>query len=149
MRVDLLISFRYSLKIPPSLNISSVLSTFSILGFSLDFFPWYAFHFMILSLVVFNLLLKFYTVILVLVIVPSNSVIFSLLQFLIIGYIYQSCLLFYFIFFLFRAIPMAYGSSEARGRNGAAAASLCHSHSNVGSEPHLQPTTQLMAMLEP
>ena len=47
---------------------------------------------------------------------------------------------------LFRATPAAYGSSQARGRMGAAAAGQCHSHSNSGSEPHLQPTPQLMAM---
>ena len=41
---------------------------------------------------------------------------------------------------------MAYGSSKARGRIGAAAASLHHSHSNAGSELCLQPTSQLMAM---
>ena len=34
-------------------------------------------------------------------------------------------------FFLFRATPPAYGSSQARGRVGAAAASLLHSHSNL------------------
>ena len=33
-------------------------------------------------------------------------------------------------FFPFRAIPMAYGSSQARGRIRAAAAGLQHSHSN-------------------
>ena len=44
---------------------------------------------------------------------------------------------------LFRA--MAYGSSQARGQIGATAASLYHSHSNVGSEPCLQPTPQLTA----
>ena len=32
---------------------------------------------------------------------------------------------------------MAYGRSQARGRNGAAAASLGHSHSNARSEPCL------------
>ena len=35
------------------------------------------------------------------------------------------------------ATPTAYGSSQARGRIGAAAAGLHHSHSNVGSEPQL------------
>ena len=43
---------------------------------------------------------------------------------------------------------MAYGSSQARGPIGAAAAGLCHSHSNAGSELRLQPTPQLMAMLD-
>ena len=44
---------------------------------------------------------------------------------------------------------MAYGGSRARGPIGAAAASHSHSHSNVGSEPRLQLTPQLMAMLGP
>ena len=38
-----------------------------------------------------------------------------------------------------------YGSFQARGLIGAAAASLHHSHSNIGSEPCLQPTPQLTA----
>ena len=38
------------------------------------------------------------------------------------------------------AAPAAYGVSQARG--------LCQSHSNVGSEPSLQPTPQLTAMLD-
>ena len=41
---------------------------------------------------------------------------------------------FYFIFCLFRAAPMAYGSSQARDQIGAVAASLHHSHSRMGSE---------------
>ena len=40
----------------------------------------------------------------------------------------------FFFLFLFRAIPLAHGISQARGRIGAAATSLHHSHSNVGSE---------------
>ena len=53
-----------------------------------------------------------------------------------------------FCFFnlLFMATPAAYGSSQARGRIGSAAASLHHSHSR--SEPCLQPTPQLTAMLD-
>ena len=51
--------------------------------------------------------------------------------------------------FLFRAAPMAYGSFQARGRIGAVAANLHHSHSNTGSERHLQPIPQLMVMLDP
>ena len=43
-----------------------------------------------------------------------------------------------FVFCLFRAARMAYGGSHARIR--AVAAGLCHSHSNAGSETHLQPT---------
>ena len=37
----------------------------------------------------------------------------------------------------FRAIPLAYGGSQARGQVGAAAAGLHHSHSNAGSELRL------------
>ena len=44
---------------------------------------------------------------------------------------------------------MAHGGSEARGQIRAAAASLHHSHTNTGSELCLQPTPQLMAMLDP
>ena len=44
---------------------------------------------------------------------------------------------------LFRAIPMAYGSSQARGVIGAVVTGLCHSHSNARSEPHLWPSPQL------
>ena len=51
----------------------------------------------------------------------------------------------FFFLDLFRATPKAYGSSQAMGQIGAVAAGLCHSHSNAGSEPHLQPTAQLMA----
>ena len=50
--------------------------------------------------------------------------------------------IFVLILFLifFRATPAAYGGSLARGRLGAAAAGLHHSHSNAGSEPCLPPT---------
>ena len=44
---------------------------------------------------------------------------------------------------------MAYGGSQTRRQIGATAASLCHRHSNKGSEPHLQPTPQLAAMPDP
>ena len=53
---------------------------------------------------------------------------------------------FFFVFFLFKAAPAAYGGSQARDLIGAVAAGLHHSHNNVGSEPHLQPTPQLTAM---
>ena len=56
---------------------------------------------------------------------------------------------FFFFFGLFRASLVAYGGSQARGRFGAAAAGLHHSHSNTGSEPCLRPTPQLMAMPDP
>ena len=40
-------------------------------------------------------------------------------------------------FFLFTAAPAAYGGSQARGRIGASAAGLPHSHGNAGSEAYL------------
>ena len=46
---------------------------------------------------------------------------------------------FSFLFF-FRATPLAYGSSQARGPIGDTAVCLHYSHSNAGSEVHLQPT---------
>ena len=57
----------------------------------------------------------------------------------------------FFFFCLFRAVPVAYGLSQARGQIGAVAASLSHSHShsNVGSKPYLRPTSQLMATPDP
>ena len=58
-------------------------------------------------------------------------------------------ILFYFIilfYCLFRATPTADGDSQAKGQIRAVAAGLCHSHSNMGSEPGLQPTPQLTAM---
>ena len=39
-----------------------------------------------------------------------------------------------FYFLLFRAATLEYGGSQARGRIGATAGSLSHSHSNAGSE---------------
>ena len=52
----------------------------------------------------------------------------------------------FFLFLLFRAAPEAYGVSQARGQIRAVAARLHHSHSNLGSEPRLRATLQLMAM---
>ena len=49
----------------------------------------------------------------------------------------------FFFFGLFRATPMAYGGSQARGPIRAVAAGLRQSHSNGGSEPRLRPTPQL------
>ena len=46
------------------------------------------------------------------------------------------------------AAPAANGGSQARGRIGAVVTGLCQSHSNTGSELHLQPTPQLMATLD-
>ena len=59
---------------------------------------------------------------------------------------FSFCCLSLYILFFFRAVPAACGSSQARGQIGAAAASLHHSHSNIRSRPHLQPTPQLMAI---
>ena len=56
------------------------------------------------------------------------------------AYIYICFVLFCFVFLLFRAAPKAHGSYQARDWTGAAAASLHHSHSNMVSEPRLQPT---------
>ena len=55
-----------------------------------------------------------------------------------------------FFFFVFLQLqPTAYGSSQARGRIGAVATGLHHSHSNAGSKLHLQPIPQLTAMPDP
>ena len=47
------------------------------------------------------------------------------------------------------AAPAAYGGSQARGSIGTIAVGLHQSHSNAGSELHLQPTPQLMATPDP
>ena len=57
--------------------------------------------------------------------------------------------LFFFFFCLFRATPITYGGSQARGQIGDVAAGLHHNHSSAGSELRLRPTPQLMAMLDP
>ena len=54
-----------------------------------------------------------------------------------------------FVFCLFRATSAAYGVSQARGLIGAAADGLRHNHSNTRSKPHLRPTPQLIARLDP
>ena len=54
-----------------------------------------------------------------------------------------------FSFFIFRASPMTYRGSQARGWIRTIAASLCHSHSNTRSKPHLQPTSQLTTTQDP
>ena len=57
---------------------------------------------------------------------------------------------FVFVNFVFsRALPMAYGGSQARGLIRAVAAGLGHSHSSVGSELHLRSTPQITAMPDP
>ena len=54
-----------------------------------------------------------------------------------------------FFFLLFRAVPAAYGGSQARGLIGAPASGLHHSHSNARSQPCLRPTPQLTATPDP
>ena len=67
------------------------------------------------------------------------------------GFMEREALLFIYLFIVFfsRAAPTAYGGSHTRGLIGAVALGLRQSHSNTRSEPHLQPTPQLMAMLDP
>ena len=57
--------------------------------------------------------------------------------------------IFYFLFYLLRAILTAYGRSQVRGQIRAAAASLHHSHSNARSEWYLWTMLQLGATLDP
>ena len=45
-----------------------------------------------------------------------------------------------FLSFFLWAVPLAYGSSQARCQMRATAAKLCHIHNNVGSKPCLWPT---------
>ena len=49
----------------------------------------------------------------------------------------------------FLSFCLFYGGSQATGLIGAIATSLCHSHSNEGSKPSLQPTPQLTATPAP
>ena len=44
---------------------------------------------------------------------------------------------FFFFFGLFRAVPTAYGGSQARGQIEIVAAGLCYSHSNARAKPNL------------
>ena len=53
------------------------------------------------------------------------------------------------LFFFLRAKPAVYVSSLARSQVRAAAASLCHNPSNMGTELRLQPTPELMAVPDP
>ena len=58
----------------------------------------------------------------------------------------ESCwgIVFFLFACLFRTAHSAYGSCQAKGQIGVAAAGLHHSHSNTGSKPCLQPIPQLM-----
>ena len=64
---------------------------------------------------------------------------------LILFFLFSFSFFFFFFFLSFRAAPVAYGGSQARGPNGAVAAGLSRSHSNSGSKPCLRPTAQLTA----
>ena len=66
-------------------------------------------------------------------------------------YIYMCIYIYIYIFFfcLFGAAPEAHGGFQAKGRIQAVATGLHHSHSSAGSKPHLQPSPQLMATLDP
>ena len=61
----------------------------------------------------------------------------------------QNCKINFCLFCFFRAVPSAYGSSQARGWIRAAATGLHHSHSKTRSKPCLQPIPQLTATLDP
>ena len=65
--------------------------------------------------------------------------------------LYHIATLFSISFFVcfFTSAAAAYGSSQARGHIGAAAAGLHNSHSNNGYKPHLWPKLQLVAMQDP
>ena len=64
--------------------------------------------------------------------------------------IHSASFFFFFFFFgLFRAVPMGYASSHARGRIGAAATGLHHSHGHTRSKPRIPPALQLVAMPDP
>ena len=52
-------------------------------------------------------------------------------------------------FWLFRAVPVAYGGFQARDPIVATATGLRQSHSNTRSEPHLGPIPQLTATPDP
>ena len=77
----------------------------------------------------------------------SDSAIYILTWFLIVSLPQWNVIRFFFVFLFlsFRATPMAYGDSQARGPIGAIAASLHYGHSNARSKPRLRPTPQLMA----
>ena len=61
----------------------------------------------------------------------------------------EEFVLFYFILSFLGLLPMEYNGSQARGWIGAVDTSVHQSHSNMGSELHLQPTSQLMATPDP
>ena len=56
---------------------------------------------------------------------------------------------FFYFFFIFRVTLVAFGSSQARGPVGAAAAGLHHSYRSARSKLLPRPTPQLTATLDP
>ena len=60
-------------------------------------------------------------------------------------YLHFVMVLFFCLFVLFMATPMAYGGSQARDLIGAIAAGLRQTHSNAGSELCRRPIPQPMA----
>ena len=64
---------------------------------------------------------------------------------------FESTFLFFFFFVFLGPLPrhMEIPRLGARGLLGAVATGLCHSHSNARSEPHLRPTPQFTATLDP
>ena len=68
----------------------------------------------------------------------SNEIVLSKEQFFVVVVV--------FFVLLFRAAPVANGHSQARRCVGAVAASPHHGQSIAGSESHLSPTLQLIAM---
>ena len=78
----------------------------------------------------------------------SKTFLINLLSWSTINYLRNALKFYLFIyFFLSTAAPVVYGSSQARGQIGTAAADLCHS--NKRSKPCLWPTPQLTATLDP
>ena len=59
------------------------------------------------------------------------------------------CSVIYLFILLHRAALEVYGGSQARGPIRAVAVGLRQRHSNAGSEPHVPPTPQLLAMPDP
>ena len=66
--------------------------------------------------------------------VLKKKSVFSFISVLVFLFFYLYFILFLFLFLLLRAASAAYGRSQARGWIRATAASLHHSHSNVGSK---------------
>ena len=62
---------------------------------------------------------------------------------------YVCCYGCYLVLMLNSGLNYLHRLCQIRGLNGAAAASLHHSHSNAGLEPYLQPILQLAATLDP